>query len=58
MNVSIISTYGRKETSKESTAKKTTKFLLELAEDHLSSPETSQFISKEGVEKLKKKLAS
>ncbi|WP_420578179.1 hypothetical protein [Ekhidna sp.] len=58
MNVSIISTYGRGESKKTTSSKKITQTLLELAEVHLESPETSQFISREGVEKLKKKLAS
>ncbi|WP_424964285.1 hypothetical protein [Ekhidna sp.] len=58
MNVSIISTYGRMENRKESGLRKIRKTLLELAENHLNSPETSHLISREGVEKLKRKLAS
>lgn len=58
MNISIISTYGRMENRKESSLMKIRKTLLEVAENHLNSPETSHLISREGVEKLKRKLAS
>ncbi|MEQ8904192.1 hypothetical protein [Ekhidna sp.] len=57
MNVSIISTYGKRR-STEFGAKKISKILLELAEEHLQSPENSHYISVDGIEKLKKKLAS
>jgi hypothetical protein len=57
MNISIISTYGKRN-SNEFGARKISRILLELAEEHLQSPETSHYISSDGIEKVKKKLAS
>ncbi|MEO9484795.1 MAG: hypothetical protein ABJG47_15150 [Ekhidna sp.] len=57
MNVSIISTYKEGKSS-ENKSRKISKVLLEIAETHLKSPETSHFISLDGVEKVRKKLAS
>jgi len=55
MNVSIISTYGRKE-KKAFCAQRLKGVLIELAESELYSPEYSHLISREGVEKVKRKL--
>lgn len=56
MNLSILSTYKQeKRAARKSTPDEISKILLELAEIHLSSPDTSHLISVEGVEKLRKK---
>ena len=55
MNVSIISTYVKNE-NKPFNSRRFTKVLLELAEIHLNSPETSHLISREGVEKVRDKV--
>ncbi len=57
MNISIISTYKNDASEKRFVAKKVSKVLLELAELHLKSPDTSHLISENGVEKLRRKLS-
>ncbi|WP_370086752.1 hypothetical protein [Ekhidna sp.] len=47
-----------KESSFKLSSKTITKALVELAERHLESPETSKFISPSGLEKVKRKLAT
>ena len=46
----------RAESNKSDQSKKLSKVLLELAEKHLMSPDTSHFISEEGVKRVKQKL--
>ena len=57
MNISIISTYKNEAREEPFTAKKVSKVLLELAEMHLASPDTSHLISEDGVNKLRRKLS-
>lgn len=57
MNISIISTYKKETSSNHFTARKVSEVLLHLAESHLQSPELSHFISEDGVNKVRKKLA-
>lgn len=57
MNISIISTYKNETSSSQITARKVSQVLLDLAESHLQSPELSHFISEDGVNKVRKKLA-
>ena len=47
-----------KESSRKIKFRKIKKVLVELAEMHLESSETSKFISLNGLEKVRKKLAS
>ena len=44
------------EPNKSNQSKKLSKVLLEIAEMDLKSPETSHFISEEGVERVRQKL--
>lgn len=57
MNISIISTYKSEVSKDQIVARKVSKVLLELAEIHLKSPDTKHFISEDGIEKLRRKLA-
>lgn len=57
MNISIISSYRNEVSEERFVAKKVSKVLLELAELHLKSPDTSHLISEDGVEKLRQKLS-
>lgn len=47
-----------KESSFKLSSRSITKVLVELAELHLESPETSKFISTSGLEKVRRKLAT
>lgn len=59
MNISIISTYGKKKSPKyQSKARRLTQLLLEIAEKNLECPENKHLISLNGIEKVKRKLAS
>ncbi|MEP1032305.1 hypothetical protein [Ekhidna sp.] len=58
MNISIISTYKKEVSEEQFVAKKVSRVLLELAELHLKSPDTSHLISEDGIEKLRKKLGN
>lgn len=57
MNVSIISTYKRDLSKERAASKKLSSILLELAEMNLKCPDSRHYISEDGVEKLRKKLA-
>ncbi len=55
MNLSILPSY-RTDKSQTFNKSKISRVLLELAEIHLNSPESSDLISRKGIEKLRNKV--